>query len=121
MKRKVKEKLAVEPAELDVPAAPTETLETAETRKARLSWLAGAGLVTAIAAFLRFFWLELKPFHHDEGVNGFFLTKLVRDGIYKYDPANYHGPTLYYIALPFAKLFGLRPFRCGSALRYSAC
>ncbi len=81
-------------------------------------WLAGASLVTAIAAFLRFFWLELKPFHHDEGVNGFFLTNLVRDGIYKYDPANYHGPTLYYIALPFAKLFGLEtvPMRVSVAI-----
>ena len=43
--------------------------------------------------------LALKPLHHDEGVNGFFLTNLFRDGVYKYDPANYHGPTLYYIAL----------------------
>jgi uncharacterized protein (TIGR03663 family) len=81
-------------------------------------WLAGASLVTAIAAFLRFFWLELKPFHHDEGVNGFFLTNLVRDGIYKYDPANYHGPTLYYIALPFANIFGLEtvPMRVSVAI-----
>ncbi len=32
---------------------------------------------------------------------------MFRDGVYKYDPANYHGPTLYYIALAFAKVFGL--------------
>jgi uncharacterized protein (TIGR03663 family) len=81
-------------------------------------WLAGASIVTAIAAFLRFFWLDLKPFHHDEGVNGFFLTNLIRDGVYKYDPANYHGPTLYYISLPFAKLFGLEtvPVRVSMAI-----
>jgi uncharacterized protein (TIGR03663 family) len=89
-----------------------------ETDRPDRLWLAGAGLVTTIAAFLRFFWLELKPFHHDEGVNGFFLTNLIRDGIYKYDPANYHGPTLYYIALPFAKLFGLEtvPMRVSVAI-----
>lgn len=63
--------------------------------------------ITAIAIFLRFFQLELKPFHHDEGVNGFFLTRLFRDGFYQYDPANYHGPDLYYIALTFSKIFGL--------------
>jgi hypothetical protein len=57
--------------------------------------------------FLRFYWLALKPLHHDEGVNGWFLTNLYRDGVYKYDPANYHGPTLYYISLAFAKVFGL--------------
>src|SRR5258705_1682080 len=81
-------------------------------------WLLCAGLVTAISAFLRFFWLDLKPLHHDEGVNGFFLTNLVRDGVYKYDPANYHGPTLYYIALPFVKIFGLQtsPIRVSVAI-----
>lgn len=71
------------------------------------TWLIGAAFVTAIAAFLRFYQLGLKPFHHDEGVNGFFLTTLFRSDIYKYDPANYHGPTLYYISLAFAKVFGL--------------
>lgn len=70
-------------------------------------WLLSCVLVTAIATFLRFFWLELKPLHHDEGVNGYFLTTLFREGIYKYDPANYHGPDLYYIALFFTKIFGL--------------
>ncbi len=70
-------------------------------------WLLSCVSVTAIATFLRFFWLELKPLHHDEGVNGYFLTTLFREGIYKYDPANYHGPDLYYIALFFTKMFGL--------------
>lgn len=70
-------------------------------------WLLNCGLITVVAAFLRFFALALKPFHHDEGVNGFFLTTLYRDGIYKYDPQNYHGPTLYYISLAFSKVFGL--------------
>ena len=70
-------------------------------------WLASCGLITAVAAFLRFFWLELKPLHHDEGVNGYFLETLYDKGIYKYDPSNYHGPDLYYIALAFTKAFGL--------------
>lgn len=51
-------------------------------------WLACSGAIIALAAFLRFFMLSLKPLHHDEGVNGFFLTTLFKDGIYKYDPAN---------------------------------
>ena len=52
----------------------------------------------ALAAFLRVYNLNLVPLHHDEGVNGNFLVKLVRDGVYQYDPANYHGPTLYYFS-----------------------
>src|SRR3982750_2217370 len=81
-------------------------------------WLGGCVLVTAVAAFLRFYELGLKPLHHDEGVNGFFLTNLFRDGVYKYDPANYHGPTLYYISLAFAKIFGLEtiPVRSSVAI-----
>ena len=45
--------------------------------------------------------LNLVPLHHDEGVNGNFLVRLVREGVYVYDPANYHGPTLYYFAAFF--------------------
>jgi uncharacterized protein (TIGR03663 family) len=51
-----------------------------------------------VAALLRFYDLNLVPLHHDEGVNGNFLLRLVREGFYQYDPANYHGPTLYYFA-----------------------
>jgi uncharacterized protein (TIGR03663 family) len=60
-----------------------------------------------LAAGLRFHDLSLRPFHHDEGVNGFFLTRLVREGVFNYDPSNYHGPTLYYLTLPLVGLLGL--------------
>ena len=63
--------------------------------------------VLAVAVFLRCQDLSLRPFHHDEGVNGFFLTRLVREGVYKYDPTNYHGPTLYYLTLPLVAILGL--------------
>jgi uncharacterized protein (TIGR03663 family) len=51
------------------------------------------------ACVLRLLLLDLKPLHHDEGVNGTFMTNLFRAGFYHYDPANYHGPTLYYFGL----------------------
>ena len=73
-------------------------------------WRVGATLVAFIAAVLRFFDLPLKPFHHDEGVNGFFLTSLFRNGVYHYDPQNYHGPTLYFFAQASSYLFGLNDF-----------
>lgn len=63
--------------------------------------------VLAVAVFLRCQDLSLRPFHHDEGVNGFFLTRLVREGLYKYDPSNYHGPSLYYLTLPLVAILGL--------------
>ena len=72
-----------------------------------LTWLLACLAVTAIAVFWRFWQLELKPFHHDEGVNSHFLMTLFREGVYKYDPSNYHGPDLYYVTLAFTKMFGL--------------
>lgn len=73
-------------------------------------WLIGCFIVTAVATFFRFWQLELKPLHHDEGVNSYFLKTLFQEGVYKYDPTNYHGPTLYYISLAFSKVFGLETF-----------
>jgi len=55
-------------------------------------------VVIVTAAFLRLYELDLMPLHHDEGLNGHFLTILVRNGIYQYDPEHYHGPTLCYFS-----------------------
>ena len=62
------------------------------------NWQIASLTILAVAAFLRFYDLDLVPLHHDEGVNGNFLVRLVREGAYEYDPANYHGPTLYYFS-----------------------
>jgi uncharacterized protein (TIGR03663 family) len=66
-----------------------------------------AVLILVVAAALRLPLLAINPFHHDEGVNGFFLTRLVREGTYAYDPQNFHGPSLYYFGLASEMLFGL--------------
>ncbi|MFN2492815.1 MAG: flippase activity-associated protein Agl23, partial [Pyrinomonadaceae bacterium] len=66
----------------------------------RIWWIASISILV-LAAFLRIYNLNLVPMHHDEGVNGNFLVRLVREGVYHYDPANYHGPTLYYFAAVF--------------------
>jgi uncharacterized protein (TIGR03663 family) len=71
-------------------------------------------LILIVAAGLRMFDLPLVPFHHDEGVNGNFMVGLVRTGTFTYDPANYHGPTLFYFALASEFLFGMTDF----ALRF---
>jgi uncharacterized protein (TIGR03663 family) len=63
-------------------------------------------LALVVAFWFRFYQIEIKPFHHDEGVNSYFLLNLARSGEYSYDPTNYHGPTLYYLALISLRLFG---------------
>ena len=55
-----------------------------------------------LGLFLRLWHLELRPLHHDEGVNGWFLLRLYKDNFLRYDPANFHGPFLFYLGLiPF--------------------
>lgn len=73
----------------------------------RRAWLIATVTILFVAAVLRFYDLELVPLHHDEGVNGNFLVRLVREGYYRYDPGNYHGPTLYYFAAVFPWLLRL--------------
>lgn len=93
-----------------------ENITTENKERTDYLWIFSCVLITAVASFLRFFWLELKPLHHDEGVNGYFLTNLFRNGEYKYDPANYHGPDLYYLALAFTKTFGLNTLSIRSSV-----
>jgi uncharacterized protein (TIGR03663 family) len=90
------------PAVANTPMAQTDAPEISP-----LIWWIASLSILALAAFIRLYDLDLKPFHHDEGVNGFFLTTLYRDGVYHYDPTNYHGPTLYYFALAVTKLKAL--------------
>ncbi|HEX5083737.1 MAG TPA: flippase activity-associated protein Agl23 [Blastocatellia bacterium] len=73
-------------------------------------------LAMIVAVWLRFDQIGVKPFHHDEGVNSHFLLTLAApQGSYRYNPENYHGPTLYYIALPALLVFGKTDF----ALRFT--
>lgn len=76
-------------------------------------------LAILIGGWFRFAQLSLKPFHHDEGVNSYFLLALAKQGsaAYKYNPENYHGPTLYYFTLTAMRLFGESDF----ALRFWPC
>lgn len=66
----------------------------------RSAWLVPSGLFI-LAALVRLPWLDARPLHHDEGSNVIFLLRLLREGVYRYDPTNYHGPLYYYLtALP---------------------
>jgi uncharacterized protein (TIGR03663 family) len=72
-------------------------------------------LAVIAAVWLRFYQIGVKPFHHDEGVNSHFLLNLAERGEYRYDPTNYHGPTLYYFAFFAMLVFGKNDF----ALRFT--
>ncbi len=96
-------------------SAPPTSGATAEpgpaaARGRRALVLGGLGIVAVVlgvAAVLRLWDLPLAPFHNDEGVNGWFTSQLLRTGRWAYDPANYHGPTLFYSAALSGILVGL--------------
>ena len=92
-------------ASYDAPPAPTPALAGQTVVGGEVSgrtWLIAYFVILAVALVLRVVWPELRPMHHDEGVNGHFLLSLMRNGVFRYDPSNYHGPTLYYFTLPLA-------------------
>ncbi|MDQ3199210.1 MAG: TIGR03663 family protein [Verrucomicrobiota bacterium] len=48
----------------------------------------------------------MKPPHFDEGINGWFVDQMMKNGFYRYDPTNYHGPLHFYILLVAQAIFG---------------
>ncbi len=74
----------------------------------RIALALALAAIVVLGAWLRFHRLEERPLHHDEGVNALFVLRLIHQGIYRYDPENYHGPILYYLSRVPLTLFGLK-------------
>jgi uncharacterized protein (TIGR03663 family) len=68
-----------------------------------------AGLLLAGAAFLRFAQIDRRLLHADEAVQAYQTWQLLRGEGYNYDPADKHGPLLYYAAAGLAKISGQTP------------
>lgn len=52
--------------------------------------------------------LDTRPLHNDEAVNAVKVSELWERGDYRYDPDEYHGPTLHYATVPFLWLSGAK-------------
>jgi len=63
-------------------------------------------LIVLGAAGLRLTKLGLRPMHHDEANQALKFGALLERGEYSYDKADHHGPSLYYLSLPFARALG---------------
>ena len=57
-------------------------------------------LIMAGALLLRLPDLNNRPFHGDEAVHAEKFRDLWQHGVYRYDANEFHGPTIYYAALP---------------------
>jgi len=56
-------------------------------------------LVALVALALRLPHLAHRPMHSDEAVNAVKFGQLLEERFYRYDPHEYHGPTLNYFTL----------------------
>jgi uncharacterized protein (TIGR03663 family) len=67
---------------------------------------AGLALLLLLGLGLRAPRLDLRPMHNDEGTGAIKFRQLYVENNYKYDPNEYHGPTLAYATLPAAWVQG---------------
>ena len=84
-------------------------------------WISPA--IVLLALVLRVLWLDVKPAHFDEGVNGWFVDQMTRQGYYHYEPTNFHGPLHFYVLFVAQTLFGrdIWVLRLPLALVSTAC
>lgn len=77
-----------------------------------MAWRSSAVFLALVllASALRFPALAARPMHADEAIHADKLGTLLEGGGYAYDPAEYHGPTLYYLGLLAARLQGARSY-----------
>ena len=68
--------------------------------------LASLALLLGLGLGLRAPRLTLRPMHNDEGVNAMKFGGLYANHTYKYNPDEFHGPSLPYLTLPAAWLQG---------------
>jgi uncharacterized protein (TIGR03663 family) len=67
-------------------------------------------VAAVLALALRWPRLNERPMHNDEGVNAIKFRDLWEHNSYKYDPTEYHGPSLYYSTLALERLTGAPRF-----------
>ena len=63
-------------------------------------------LIVICAAAFRLPGLGLRPMHHDEANQALKFGALLERGEYRYDRNDHHGPSLYYLSLPFTRALG---------------
>ena len=68
------------------------------------------GIIIILAIITRLSFLDLRPLHHDEGVNYFFAKNLIDSGRFNYDPLNYHGPSYFFALFLSFLVFGVSEF-----------
>ena len=90
---------------VQVRARPCSAVRASEPLAGRPGWLFWLAFAVALAA--RLACLDVRPLHHDEGVNAWFLWDLLEGRGYSYNPDAFHGPFLYFAGWLPGRLLGL--------------
>lgn len=77
--------------------------DSTSMRFSLLMWVLAAVLCCLIFK-MRMAHLEQRPMHGDEANQAVRAGTLLEQGVYHYDPADHHGPVLYYAAMPFCRV-----------------
>ncbi len=72
-------------------------------------WLTALAVIV-VAFALRAYRLDLRPMHGDEAVHAYKFGQLLEENYYRYDPHEFHGPTLNYFTLIPAWLLGEKTY-----------
>ena len=68
-------------------------------------------VVTIVGIALRLPGLAKRPMHGDEAVHAYKFGELLEEDTYRYDPDEYHGPSLVYFTLVPARLSGIEKYK----------
>lgn len=79
-----------------------------KSQPAKLVAMLVVAAALSVALYLRLPSLAERPMHCDEANHTIKAGILLEQGEYVYDPADFHGPTIYYAALPVIRLSGAR-------------
>jgi uncharacterized protein (TIGR03663 family) len=75
-----------------------------------MKFLCAASAVLIVAVALRAWRLDVRPMHGDEAVHAYKFGQLLEENYYRYDPQEFHGPTLNYFTLIPARLSGKQTY-----------
>lgn len=77
--------------------APSSQRSRTEVLLSPRDWPLSMKLVIVFAIVSRLAFLGWKAPHFDESINGHFVDTIWKNGFFKYDPSNFHGPMYFYI------------------------
>ena len=84
-------------------------ISTITTPSPKIRW-AVFFVIALLALAVRLPQLGERPMHTDESVNAYLTGELLAGGKFHYDPQDRHGPALFVVAEPLARLLGVKNF-----------